>query len=109
MLAIVNIVQIIISNIAQSVYMRFTVFSKFSKFLFILNILAYSKFLLRWAHHANYGKHSLNHHFLHCEHFLYEIKRYFKLFEMAVSFANFDLFEISTPVVRHMQTMANIV
>ena len=49
-LAMVNVVQFIISNIAQSVYMRFTVFSKFSKLLFVLHILAYSKFLLRsWA------------------------------------------------------------
>ena len=49
MLAMVNVVQIIISNIAHSVYMRFTVFSKFSKFPFVLPILAYSKFLLRWG------------------------------------------------------------
>ena len=49
-LAMVNVVQIIISNIAHSVYMRFTVFSKISKLLFVLHILAYSKFLLRsWA------------------------------------------------------------
>ena len=49
-LAMVNVVQIIISNIAHSVYMRFTVFSKFSKLLFVLHIMADSKFLLRsWA------------------------------------------------------------
>ena len=48
-LAMVNVVQFIISNIAHSVYMRFTVFSKFSKLLFVLHILAYSKFLLRWG------------------------------------------------------------
>ena len=49
-LAMVNVVQIIISNITHSVYMRFTVFSKISKLLFVLHILAYSKFLLRsWA------------------------------------------------------------
>ena len=48
-LAMVNVVQIIISNIAHRVYMRFTVFSKFSKLLFVLHILAYSKFLLRWG------------------------------------------------------------
>ena len=47
--AMVNLVQIIISNIAHSVYMRFTVFSKFSKLLFVLHILAFSKFLLRWG------------------------------------------------------------
>ena len=48
-LAMVNVVQFIISNIAHSVYMRFTVFSKFSKLLVFLHILAYSKFLLRWG------------------------------------------------------------
>ena len=48
-LAMVNVVQFIISNIAHSVYRRFTVFSKFSKLLFVLHILAYSKFLLRWG------------------------------------------------------------
>ena len=50
MLGMVNVVQIIISDIAHSVYLRLTVFSKFSKLLFVLHILAYSKFLLRsWA------------------------------------------------------------
>ena len=48
-LAAVNVVQFIISNIPHSVYMRFTEFSKFSKLLFVLHILAYSKFLLRWG------------------------------------------------------------
>ena len=44
MLAMVNVVQIIISNIAHSMYMRFPVLSKFSKWLYVLHILAYSKF-----------------------------------------------------------------
>ena len=49
-LAIVNVVQIIMSDFAHSVYLRLTMFSKFSKLLFVLHILAYSKFLLRsWA------------------------------------------------------------
>ena len=43
----VNVDQIIISNIAHSVYMRFTLFLKFVKLEFFLHILAYSKFLLR--------------------------------------------------------------
>ena len=47
MLAMVNVVQIIISDIAHSVYLRFTVIGNFSKLLFVLHILAYSKFLLR--------------------------------------------------------------
>ena len=49
MLAMVNVVQIIISDIAHSVYLRFTLFWNFSKLLFVLHILAYSKFLLRWG------------------------------------------------------------
>ena len=49
MLNMANIVQIIISTIARSVYLRFKVFSKFSKLLFVLHILAYSKFLFRWC------------------------------------------------------------
>ena len=48
-LAMVNVVQFIISNIAHSVYLRLTVFWNFSKLLFVLHILAYSKFLLRWG------------------------------------------------------------
>ena len=47
MLAMVNVVQIIISNIAHSVYVRFTLFLKFAQFQFVLHILAYSKFPLR--------------------------------------------------------------
>ena len=49
MIAMVNVVQIIIWDIAHSVYLRFTVFWNFSKLLFVLHILAYSKFLLRWG------------------------------------------------------------
>ena len=48
MLTMVNVVQIIFSNIAHTVYTRFTLFSNFSKLRFVLHILAYSKFELRW-------------------------------------------------------------
>ena len=37
----------IITNIAHTVYMTFTELAKFSKWLFVLHILAYSKFELR--------------------------------------------------------------
>ena len=110
MLAIVNVVQIIISNIAHTVYMIFTVFWKFSKLLFVLHILAYSKFLLRsWAFNYSYGEHSLNHHFQHCAQCAYDIYSVLKVFEIAVCFAHFGLFEISTPVMSKMLTIANIV
>ena len=135
--------------------MTFTAFSKFSKWLFVLHILAYSKFEMRsfspcklwctlfkssfqtlrtvciwdlqcfetfrncclfctfWhirnfycgeAHHANYTKHSLNHHFQHCAHCVYEIYSIFKVFEIAVCFAHFVVFEIWTPLA-----MVNVV
>ena len=58
------------------------------------------------AHHANYGKHSLNHHLQHCAHSVYQIYSVFKLFEITVCFTHFGFYEISTPVVRIMQTKA---
>ena len=61
------------------------------------------------AHHVNYGKHSLNHHFRHGAHIVYKIYSIFKLFEFAVCLAHFDFFEITTPVMHIMLTMANIV
>ena len=138
--------------------MTFTVFAKFSKGLFVLHILADSKFELRWfwpyqllwtlfnssfptlrtvciwdlqcfetfrncclfctfwhirifnsggALHANYGKRSLDHHFKHCAHSVYQILRIFKVFKIAVCFAHFAFYEISTPEMRTMLTMAN--
>ena len=132
---------------AQIVHIRFTVFSNFSKFLFVLHIdffeispmvmriivhgahgvyKIYSVFKLfevpvcsaHWlfrnfsygdAHHANYGKLTLNHHFRHGAHSVYKIYSVLKLFGFAVCFGHFGFFEISTPVMRIMLTMANIV
>ena len=48
--------------------------------------------------HVNYGKHSLNHHFQRCAHCVYEIYSTFKVFEIAVCFAHFVVFEIWTPL-----------
>ena len=61
------------------------------------------------AHHANRGKHSLNDQLRHGAHSVYKIYSDLKLFEIAVCFAHFDFFEISTPVMRVMVTMVNIV
>ena len=61
------------------------------------------------AHHANYGKHSFNHHLQHCVHSVYQIERVLKLFEIAICFAHFCFYEICTLVMRIMLTMANIV
>ena len=59
--------------------------------------------------HVNYGKHSLNHHFRHSAHSVYKILSVLKLFEIAVCFAQFDFFEIATPGMRIMLTMAHTV
>ena len=61
------------------------------------------------AHHVNFGKHSLNHHFRRNAHSLYKIYSVFKLFEIAVCSAHLHFFEITTPVMRIMLTMAKIV
>ena len=97
--------------ILRKLYIRFTVaLSNFSKLQFVSHILAFTKFLLRcYAHHANYGKHSLNHHFQHCAHSVYQIYSVLKLFEIAFCFAHFGFYEISTPVMGPMETVVNIV
>ena len=148
------------SNIAHSVYMRVTVFSKFSKLLFLLHIFPVTKFLLPWlatcylwqtlfnssfptlrtmcfwdlkyfqsfrnsclfctfwlirnlncadSDHTSYGERCSIHHFQHCAQCVYKIYSVFKVFEIAVCFAHFGLFEITTPVRRIMLTIANIV
>ena len=72
MLTMVKFVQIITSHIDNYVYIKFTVFSNVSEFLFVLNILAFTKFLLRWCA-PRYVKDSLNHPFRPCAHFVSEI------------------------------------
>ena len=49
MLTMVNVVQIISSHMAHSSYIRFIAFWKVSKLLFVLRILAFTKFPLRWC------------------------------------------------------------
>ena len=61
------------------------------------------------SHHANYSKHTLNHHFKHCAHCVYEICIIFKLFEIAVCFAHIAFFEIWTPLILTMLAMMNVV
>ena len=61
------------------------------------------------AHHANYGGRCSNHKFPHCAHCVYQICSVLKLFEIAVCFAHFGFNEISTPVMRTMVTMVNVV
>ena len=61
------------------------------------------------AHHANYDKHTLNQHFQHSVNCVYQIYSDLKLFEIAICFAHFGFYEISTPVMRTMLTMQNVV
>ena len=82
----------------------------FSK-LFKMAVFFFTSWLLRNfycgdAHHANYDKHSLNHHLQHCAHSVYQIYSVLKIFEITVSFTHFGFYEISTPVVRIMLTKA---
>ena len=142
MLTMPNVVHLIISNITPTVYIRYTAFWNFSKLVFVLHILAFTKFQLRWCapfqllwtlfkssflplrslwksdlkcfqtfpnccllctfwlirnfysgdvHHANYGKHSLNHHLRYCAHCVYQIYSVLKFFEIAVCFFTFGL------------------
>ena len=104
-----NIVLIIISDIAQTGYIRLTAFSIFSKLLFVLHILPLRNFNSGDAHHSNYCELCLNHHCFHCSHCVNKIYSVFKLFEFAFSFAHFGFYEISTPVMRTMLPIANII
>ena len=61
------------------------------------------------SHHASYGERCSNHHFRHCAQCVSEIYSVLKLFESAVCFAHFGIFEISTAVRRIMLTIPNIV
>ena len=90
-------------------YIRLTVISNFSKLQFGLHILLLRNFYSPDTPHANHGKQRVNHHFRHGADNVYEKYSDFKLFEIAVCFAHFDFFEISTLVMRKMLTMANIV
>ena len=47
------------------------------------------------AHCANYSDRCSNHHFRHCAQFVYQIYSVFKIFEIAVCFAQFGFYEIS--------------
>ena len=61
------------------------------------------------SHHASYGERCSNNHFRHCAQCVSETYSVLKLFEIAVCFAHFGIFEISTAVRRIMPTIPNIV
>ena len=109
MLAMVNVLKIIISIIAHSVYMRFTVFQSFPNCYFFCTFFLLRNFYSGDAPHANYGKHCLTHHFQHCANCVYEIYIVLELFEIPVCFAHFGLLEILTPLIVTMLAMVNVV
>ena len=61
-----------------------------------------------YEQHVIYGKHSLNDHYRHCGHSIYQTLSILKIFQISICFPHFSFYEISTPVMRHMLTIANI-
>ena len=94
---------------AHTVYKDLQCFQTFSNCSLFIIFWLFRNFYSGDAHHANYGKHSLNDHFRSGAQGVYEIYSVFKLFQIAVCFSYFDYFEISTPVMGIMLTTANIV
>ena len=109
MLAMVNVVQIIISKLRTLCRSHLQCFQMFRNSCLFCAFWLLQNFYSGDAHHAKYGKHSLNHHFQYCAHCVYHIQRFLKIFEMGVCFAHFGFDEISTPVMRTMLTMVNVV
>ena len=93
--------------VAHTVYKIYSVLN-FSICCLFCTFWLFRNFYSGDAHHANYAKHSLNHHFRHGAHSVYKIYSVFKTFRFALCFDHFDCFEISTPVMRIMLAMANI-
>ena len=95
--------------ILRTMYMRFKVFSNLSILLFVLHILTFTKFLLRWCAPCSLWKPSLRQHFHHSAHCVYQIYSVLKILEITVCLEHLGFYEISTPVVRTMLTMPNII
>ena len=68
MLTMMNVVQIILFDIAHTVYIAFKAFWYCSKLLFVLHIWLLRNFYSGDTHHPNYGQCCSNHHFRHCAH-----------------------------------------
>ena len=105
----VNVVQIIISNIPQTVISDLQRFETFWNCCLFCTFGLLRNFYSGDAPHANYDKHTLNHDFQHSANCVYQIYSVLKLFEIAICFAYFGFYEISTPVMRTVLTMQNVV
>ena len=109
MLTIANNVKIIISDIGHNVYEIYSVFRPFDIAGFFYTFWLFRNFYSGDAHHANYVKQNLHQDFQHSVNCVYQIYSVLKLFEIAICFAHFGFDEISTPVMRTMLTMVNVV
>ena len=108
MLPILYVVQIIISDIEHTYYI-YSVLKLFENFSLFCAFCILRNFYSADAHHPNYGTHSLNNHFQHSGHCVYEIFSIFIVFEIAVCFAHVGSYQFSTPLIRTMLTMVNVV
>ena len=99
----------IITNIAQTVISDFKHFTNLPNFNLFCKFFLLRNFYSGDSPHANYGKRRQNHHFQHCAHSAYDTYSICKVFEMAVCFAHFGLFEIWTPVILTLPAMVNVV
>ena len=109
MLTTVNVFQIIISDIAQTVYIRLILFYTFQICCLFWTICLLRSFHSNDAHHGNYGERCSNYHFRRSAHIVYHIYSVCKIFEIAVCFAHFGFYEGFTPMLRTMVTMVNVV
>ena len=104
-----NVVQIIISDIYHTLFIKFKVFWNFSKLQFFCTFWRLRSFHSDDAHHGNYGERCSNLHFRSWAHILYHIYSVLKIIEISVCFAHFGFYEVSTPVMRTMVSMVNVV
>ena len=102
-----NVVYIIISNIPPTVYIRYTAFWNFSKLLFVLHILAVTKFLHRWCAPCSqcqrYFKSSFPTLRKLC---IWDFQR-FQIVRNCSSFPHFEFYEIFTAVMCTMLIIVN--
>ena len=84
-------------------------YETFRNYRFFCTYLLLRSFYSDDAHHGNYGECCSNHHFRRWAHIVYHIYSVLKIIEFTVCFPHFGFYEISTPVMRTMLTMVNVV
>ena len=89
MVTMVNVVQMIISDLEQTLYITFTVFENYRNYSLICKFWLLRNLYSGDAHHANCGERSSNHHFWNSAHCVYHLYSVLKLSKIAVCFAPF--------------------